>query len=423
MIERFVGPVKKWGGKAGLSIADQGIASGTNFALNVVLIRFLDPAEYGAFAIAFTIYLFLMSFHNAIILEPMSVIGPARYGDVLKGYMGATVWIHGAVSVVFVALLGASAAVAYRFDSVLAPSLLGLSIAVPFMLLFLLIRRGCYLEVRPGLALRGSLVYFAILAISVFFMWTLKMFSPFSAFSATALAGLGGSLILWRPLGVTMRGALSGIGGVFARHWDYGRWVMGSAFVYHIVHTVYVPLVGSFAGLAQAGVFRAMQTLTLPFVQTQAAMGALLLPWVSKRRAQKGDGDLWSVALRTSGVMLIAATGFVACILFAREPIVRTLYSNEFYMEYVWLIAPLGLVVMMGSAGFGFATVLRAAENPRAVFLSQATGAALTLTVGIGCILVWKVWGAAVGQALSALGGLIVMVYCCRDHLRKRRRT
>ena len=394
-----------------------------NFALNVILIRFMDPVEYGAFAITYTIYLFLMSFHNAIILEPMSVIGPARYGDALKGYMGATVWIHGAVSVVLSMLLAVSAAIAYRFGSVLAPSLLGLSIAVPFMLLFLLVRRGCYLEVRPGLALGGSVIYCAILSGGIFLMWTLKTFSPFKAFSAMALAGLGGSLILWRPLGVTMRGALTGIGGVFARHWDYGRWVVGSAFVYHIVHTVYVPLVGSFAGLAQAGVFRAMQTLTLPFVQTQTAMGTLLLPWVSKKRVRETGIDLWAVALRTSGVMFLAATGFIACILAAKGPIVRALYANEYYLEYIWLIAPLGLVVMMGAAGFGFATVLRAAENPRAVFLSQATGAALTLTVGIACVFVWKVWGAAAGQALSALGGLVVMVLCCRSHLRKEKRV
>ena len=45
--------------KAGFSIADQAMLSGSNFTLNILLARWLESAEYGAFTLVFSIFLFL----------------------------------------------------------------------------------------------------------------------------------------------------------------------------------------------------------------------------------------------------------------------------------------------------------------------------------------------------------------------------
>ena len=78
-----------WGVRSGLAVLDQGLTSGASFLLNLFLARWLSAAEYGAFAVAFAGLLFLSGYHNVLLLEPMTVLGPARYSDQLTAYLHA----------------------------------------------------------------------------------------------------------------------------------------------------------------------------------------------------------------------------------------------------------------------------------------------------------------------------------------------
>jgi hypothetical protein len=86
--------LRHWFLKGGTAILDQGIFSSTNFILNLLLARWLDASSYGVFAVAFAVYLFFTGFHNAMILEPISVLGPARYKLELPGYLHSQYRIH-----------------------------------------------------------------------------------------------------------------------------------------------------------------------------------------------------------------------------------------------------------------------------------------------------------------------------------------
>ena len=50
-----------WAGRLSLAVVDQGLISGSNFALGIVLARWMAPAEYGAYALAFSIFLLRIS--------------------------------------------------------------------------------------------------------------------------------------------------------------------------------------------------------------------------------------------------------------------------------------------------------------------------------------------------------------------------
>src|SRR6202041_4020558 len=86
--------VRTWGIKSGLSIVDQGLVSGAGFLLSFLLARWLNSEVYGAFAVAFATLLFLTGFHNVLLLEPMSVMGPARYSDRTPFYFAAQLRVH-----------------------------------------------------------------------------------------------------------------------------------------------------------------------------------------------------------------------------------------------------------------------------------------------------------------------------------------
>ena len=77
-----------WGKKGGLTLLDQGLFSGANFLVNILLARWLAPEEYGAFAVAYSIFLLLAAFHTAVLTEPMMIFGAGKYVDKFPKYLG-----------------------------------------------------------------------------------------------------------------------------------------------------------------------------------------------------------------------------------------------------------------------------------------------------------------------------------------------
>ena len=70
-----------WGVRSALSLVDQGLTSGAGFGVNLLLARWMPADVYGAFAVAFAGFLFVSGFHNVLLLEPMSVMGPSRHAE------------------------------------------------------------------------------------------------------------------------------------------------------------------------------------------------------------------------------------------------------------------------------------------------------------------------------------------------------
>src|SRR5690348_2243243 len=65
---------------------DQGMFSFANFIMNVFLARALSPSEYGVFAVGQSLFLFIVGFQNALIIEPMSVLGAHKYATRQNSY-------------------------------------------------------------------------------------------------------------------------------------------------------------------------------------------------------------------------------------------------------------------------------------------------------------------------------------------------
>src|SRR5580704_17227904 len=126
----------RWLNRGSLAILDQGLISGSNFLVSILLARWLAPDFYGAYAVAFGILVLLTLVYSALILEPMSVYGGAVYRSSLLGYVKSLLKMHAAVSLVFALLVSAGAIlVSYSGrHSGLAGALLGVAIAAPCVL-------------------------------------------------------------------------------------------------------------------------------------------------------------------------------------------------------------------------------------------------------------------------------------------------
>src|SRR5437763_16367776 len=85
---------KQWGAKATLALADQGLTAASNFLLAVLLARQLGSEQYGAWALAFEVFLLVTILYSSFILEPMSVFGASDYKDCMREYLGSVLRVH-----------------------------------------------------------------------------------------------------------------------------------------------------------------------------------------------------------------------------------------------------------------------------------------------------------------------------------------
>lgn len=422
--EKAPGALRRWSSRVLLSVADQGLASGGHFALNILLVRSLTPAEYGAFAVTFAIFLLAASLHNALILEPMGVIGPARYGERLPEYLGTAAWMSVGLSLLITAVLLLVTAGMAAARSSLAPAMFGLSFSAPFILMFWLLRRACYLGTKPDVALRGSLLYLLLLLAGAAVLWRLNSLSAVGAFLLMGAASIGVSLRLWRCLRVRVKNIFSaqaspGLAEVVRQHWTYARWSLSTTVLYWLASSIYLPLVGALAGLPAVAAFRATDNLLLPMSQVLTALGLLLLPWVTAQSRVRDRGYLGRTAAKTSLLAGLPAGVYVLGILAAGPSLTRLIYGSDYYASSLSLVPYLGASLVLRAVGdTGLGVAIRAAGRPDIGFWATVAAAAVTLTAGLGLVSRYGAAGAAAGWTASSAASCLVSVFLFRSQLK-----
>jgi O-antigen/teichoic acid export membrane protein len=406
-----------WIHKGGFAILDQGLISGSNFLVSILLARWLVPEQYGAYAVAFGIFVLLSLVYQSLVLEPMAVFGGSSYRDCLRGYLRSLLWIHVAISLAIGVVFGASALVAKEFtnSSVLAGALAGVTFASPCILFFWLARRTFYLELSASKAAAGAFVYSALSMSGLFVVYHRGLLSPFSAFALMGVAALGTGCYNLVRLRKQLRPSAyaPGVGESWHRHWGYGRWALASCVANWIPAYIYYPLLSSFAGMAQSGQLKALMNFTLPVEQTKAALSLLFLPYAANLLARKGKSSAGSLGMRMTMVALgISGSYWVALLLF-QHPVFHFLYSGK-YSDIAHFLPAVAVGSIFWSACFGPAIALRAMESPASVFVAFALATFLSLLIGVPAAWAYGLSGAIWGTNLADLLSLVIVVVVLR---------
>jgi O-antigen/teichoic acid export membrane protein len=402
--------------KGGLAILDQGVFTGSNFVISILLARWLAPEQYGSYAVAFAIFLFIMSFHQALLLEPMSVFGGSVYRNCLRGYLKALLMVHLGMSLVIVLLLGTSAAVAFKLHpaSSLPSALVGVAFAAPMILLLWLVKRTFYLKLSPAPS-AGAAVLYCVLVMSGLTM--IYKHGLLSVFSALVLMGIG-SLVASIWLLVYMRYRLSSseaapsLAEIWDRHWRYGRWALGANAMMWVPINLFYPLLSRFSGMAEAGELKALMNFASPMLQTCAALSSLMLPYSARVLQQRGGAGVNIILRRMTLLCVACAVPYWVVLIAFRGPAFRMLYSGR-YTEVIYLLPVVALVSIFGSAFFGPSIVLRSLESPGLVFAAVSVSSCIAVAVGVPLTRALGVEGAVWSMALSealAFGMAVVLL-------------
>ncbi|HUL35065.1 MAG TPA: lipopolysaccharide biosynthesis protein [Candidatus Eisenbacteria bacterium] len=407
--------LKVWGARAVFSLLDQGLASGASFGVNLLLARWLITEAYGAFAVGFVSYMFVYGLYNALLLEPMSVLGPAQHIESMTGYLRSQLMVH-IIVVSPLAGLTLVAGILLRLfipASPLGGALVGLGLALPFLLLLWFARRIGYVLQRPSQAGVGSALFLTIVAAGLLALQHYAMLQPFTAFALMGFASCLSAVYLIRRFGLVSWQTLprEGWGQTLRENWGYGRWLVGSTVLAFIVSQAQVFFVSGLLGLGAAGILRAMQLPALLMTQISTAAGFLILPIFSydfvagATRRMRHKAIFTSLALSTLALVLAGATWTFSA------PIERILFSGKF-APYAWLMPLLVLYTIPFGPMQGFGMALRAIRMPKFDLVSGAIAAPVAVFFAYLGTRWWGLGGAALSLILGfAVQGLVTAIY------------
>lgn len=404
----------RWSARGGLSIADQALVSGAHLLVNVLLARWLGAEPFGIFALGFAGLLLLMGFHEALILEPMSVLGPSTYGDRLGAYFRAQLRLHLRVVGAPALLIVIAGIVSWAFIGKQGSVLVGAGGASPLIFLFFVFRRFFYLTHRPGAAAIGSAAYFLASLLSLSWISAAHVLSPASAFGALAAGAVIATVVLaWMVRPSSLDRGLD-TSEVLRQHWNYGRWMVASSVLYLLSFQAQLFLAAGFLGLGAAGAMRAMHVLIAPLMQGITAILSLTLPVLSRDFSEGNLQTLRRKAFAVGLVLVAASFAYEIILLLFRVPIVTALYGADFD-EFTWLVPLMGVIGIIVAVTAGYSLVLRAAQRPQHHLFAIGITAPVALVSALMFTWLWGLAGAAASLILSYGTGALVTAMLYRS--------
>ncbi len=408
-----------WATKGGLAIIDQALISGSNFLVGIFLARWMRAESYGAYALAFSISLLLTFLYQSLLLEPMAVFSGSAYRKSLRGYLSALLWIHAWLTGGGAIVLGMVTLVSYRRGGADLPgALLGVTLAAPCILLFWLARRAYYMNLEPARAAVGALVYCVLVTGGLFVVYHRGWLSPFSAFALMAFGALGTSAYLLFHVRTTLPAEEPGptLSETWTRHWDYGRWALATSGATWIPYYMYYPLLSAFSGLKETGQLRALMNLALPLEQSFTALAMLFLPYAARLHRDEGKVGSRTLTGRIALLYTAGAGAYWLVLIPFKGPVFHLMYGGK-YTEVLYLLPYVAVETILWSAAFGPTIVLRAMENPKAVFYARCAASVLAVAVGIPLTYVYGLWGCLISVILSNAAALVFAAYLLRKQV------
>jgi O-antigen/teichoic acid export membrane protein len=405
-------------------MADQVLLSAATLAVGVLLARTLDPGSYGEFTLAYALVVLLGGLYNSFIIEPMSILGPARHGGVPRAYFATLVLIHLALSgcllgVVGLGLVVAEAAGVVRMAGMSKMTFFLASAAVtPAMMFFWLVRRRAYAMFTVSRAMRATVAYSLCLIGGVSALGWSHILTLSGSLWVLVAASLCGVLVdTWGESavatdGLKRRSAGSPFGAVWREHWTYGSWAVLASMVYWGSGYLYYYLTGTLVGLTGVASLRVAAVCLQPARTIQAGLINGLLPRLAGARRAHDQNAAFRRQVHGAGLCLVALTvTYGVVVTMAGGWMLRVLYGGRYddAAVYVWLFAICAIIDSLGeSAVLG----LKALEEPKLICVGYAIGTAVAVLVGIPAIRAFGTMGAAyavVGSSAASAASVWLM--------------
>jgi O-antigen/teichoic acid export membrane protein len=400
---RIVTPRMAW------ALLDQAFFSFGNFAVGVLLARWLPAEEYGAFVVAYSVFLLVATVHTAAIADPMVVFGPGRFAGKVGDYFRALLATHaGLVIATSIVLCLAGVVSSHIWAGSLGATLIALSAAVPCILSSWLVRRAFYVDGNLHLAALGGFVY---LAIAILAMGALHAVGWLSPTSALLIMGLASALVaFWlgrRHWKLSEHDALITPRVVARTHFEYARWGLLASALGWVPSSIFFLVLPMWHGVAASAALRALTNFTQPALQASNALATSLVPLFVRERQR---GHFRALIWRASAVFALGAAAYWLVLACWGAPLMQVLYRGQYAAVQQW-IPMLGALPVVAAVGAVLTAALQSLERPDRIMIAWSAAAILSSTIGVGLAYVWDIPGAVAGMIVGFGAAALTMIW------------
>ena len=385
-----------------LSLADQAVASVTNFATGVIIARASSKEEFGLYMLGFTLILLVTDLQTSLIATPYMVYAPRLQGRAHALYTGSTL-IHQVVFSLLATLVVIGAACAARFGvgpHGLEPVLWALAGVGSLIMLREFVRRICF----ASLKLRTVFIFDAFIGVGqICGLLVLAHFKLLSASRAYWVIGAtcGLAVLCWLWLNrhhyhLHIDESVLDL----KRNLIFGKWVFASGLLWTASTNLYPWLLAFFHGAAAAGVFAAC--LGVVSASNPALLGIqnFLGPKIAHVYAIRGRIGLRKFVLKISGSMAIPVSLLTLIMIFWGDRFIGLLYGSR-YTGNGRVVAILACNLLLSAVVFSYSRALFAIERADLDFALNFAAIFIMLTLGLWLVKIHGPFGAALGLIIA----------------------
>lgn len=391
-----------------LALADQAVVSGVSFLASVMIGRWTDPGELGAYAIAISLLVSALAIQEALISLPYAIRWRRPPGTAAE-HAGGALMQCALLSALGVALLAAIALglAAHGAEPKSVAMAWTLTAVLPFALLREFGRRLAFARLHLSQALSLDAAAAAIqIAALMWLGWT----GLLSAVAAVAALGgaCGLTAIVWLYLArAEFAIRPSQTPAAIGQSWGLGKWLFAGQIVMQA--QIYAPywLAGAVAGAAATGVYSACMSVVALANPLILGFSNILTPRAVLAWKEGGGPELRRQAIRDALVLGVVTSLFCAAALFAGEDLLRLLYHGKDYGGQGATLSVLSLALLAAAVGMPATNALASMERPRAIVWAGSIGAVVTTVLVWGLMLVWGLPGAACGVLAGNTAGSV----------------
>lgn len=385
-----------------LSLADQAVASITNFATGVIIARASSKEGFGLYMLGFTLILLVTDLQTCLIATPYMVYAPRLERKDHASYLGSTL-IHQVVLslLITLVLLGAASVAGHGFGPAgLAPVLWALAAVSSLIMMREFVRRICF----AGLKLKA--VFLLDFLISIGQIGGLLALAHFRLLTASraywvigAACGLG--VFCWLYLNrESYHPRIHESVADLKRNWVFGKWVFASGLLWTASANLYPWLLAFFHGAAAAGVFAAC--LGVVSASNPALLGIqnFLGPKIAHEFATEGHRGLRRLVLKISAFLVFPVSLLALVLIVWGDRLIGLLYGSR-YTGNGNVVAILALNLLISAIAFSFSRALFAIERADLDFALNFAAILIMLTLGLWLVHTYGPLGAAISLLVA----------------------
>jgi O-antigen/teichoic acid export membrane protein len=388
-----------------VSLADQAVASATNFLTGVIIARACSKEELGLYMLGFSLILLITDFQTSLITIPYMVYAPRLKGKAHALYTGSTLIHQLAFCLLTVVALvcGALAVTNGIGTKGLGTVLWALVAVIALIMLREFARRVCFARLK----LKTAFLFDTCIAIGqIGGLFLLARFGLLSASRAYWVIGSACGIAvlwwLWSDRG-SYHPRMSESLADLKKNWVFGKWVLASGLVWAISMNLYPWLLAAFHGVASTGVWAACLGVVSVGNPALIGMQNFVGPKISHVYAAEGPRALRRLVLKITAVVALPMSLLCIVMIFWGDRLIVLLYGRQ-YAGNSLVVAILALNLLVTASAFSFSRALFAIERADVDFLVNFAALFIMVTLGLWLVRAFGPFGAALGL----LGGGLV---------------